>query len=158
MLRDEQMVIFFVMSACLFHSLSLPLSSIFSFFLSNPPRLSLTLPHTISLCLSLLPSLSLPLPISLPPPSYLPSPSLSLFLPLPISSFLPISLHLPISPSPPLGANNPGQPQWNQNQMPAFSPPTTAYVPPAVADPLTAYASQVLYCTLCILQGWCVFV
>ena len=50
---------------------------------------------------------------------------------------------------------NPGQPMWNQNQnqnpygmpqMPSF-PPSTAYSPPAVADPLTTYASLVrAYC------------
>ena len=45
------------------------------------------------------------------------------------------------------------QPMWNPNAMPSFpSPSPTAYVPPAVADPLTTYASQVekhaLYCIL----------
>jgi hypothetical protein len=36
------------------------------------------------------------------------------------------------------------QPMWNPNAMPSFPTPSpTAYVPPAVADPLTTYASQV---------------
>ena len=36
------------------------------------------------------------------------------------------------------------QPMWNPNSMPSFPTPSpTAYVPPAVADPLTTYASQV---------------
>ena len=39
------------------------------------------------------------------------------------------------------------QPMWNPNAMPSFpSPSPTAYVPPAVADPLTTYASQVTSC------------
>lgn len=33
------------------------------------------------------------------------------------------------------------QPLWNSNA--SFPTPSTAYVPPAVADPLTTYASQV---------------
>ena len=36
------------------------------------------------------------------------------------------------------------QPMWNPNAMPSFPTPSpTAYVPPAVADPLSTYASQV---------------
>ena len=35
------------------------------------------------------------------------------------------------------------QPMWNPNAMSSFPTPSTAYVPPAVADPLTSYASQV---------------
>ena len=38
------------------------------------------------------------------------------------------------------------QPMWNPNtnSMPSFPTPSpTAYAPPAVADPLTTYASQV---------------
>ena len=52
-----------------------------------------------------------------------------------------------------LAGQSPGQPMWNQSantnpnpygmpQMPSFAP-STAYSPPAVADPLTTYASQV---------------
>ena len=54
-----------------------------------------------------------------------------------------------------LAGQSPGLPMWNQNantnpnpygmpQMPSFAP-STAYSPPAVADPLTTYASQVPY-------------